>query len=138
MLTRGIDLLTLKNIGRFESFRLALTDGEIVEIRGDNDEGKSTIPASIETLIFGKIYEKTSTEKERVLLNALVPGVYRIERNDGEFGNCHVVQQTDALGQPIRMVIAVPAIWLSNAEQAQMPRLVQHLAQLTEPQTAAA
>jgi hypothetical protein len=42
-----------------------------------------------------------------------------------------VVQQTDELDQPLRLVVAVPAPWLSKAEQAQMPSQIRFLTQLT-------
>lgn len=58
--TRGISGITLENIGRFEFFNMALQDGEIVEIQGDNDEGKSTIPLCITAALFGTLDEKTS------------------------------------------------------------------------------
>lgn len=57
---RGIAGIRLHNIGRFEAFSLALQDGEIVEIHGDNDEGKSTIPECIVAALFGTTREKTS------------------------------------------------------------------------------
>jgi hypothetical protein len=70
-------------------------------------------------------------ETERVLLNALVPGAYMVERNDGKSAKWRVVQQTDDLGEAIRLVIAIPPTWLSKAEQAQMPSQTQFLKQLS-------
>ena len=58
--TRGIAGIRLHNIGRFEAFNLELRDGEIVELHGDNDEGKSTIPLCITAALFGTLEEKTS------------------------------------------------------------------------------
>jgi hypothetical protein len=66
-----------------------------------------------------------------VLLNALVPGAYMVERNDGKSAKWRVVQQTDDLGEAIRLVIAIPPTWLSKAEQAQMPSQTQFLKQLS-------
>jgi DNA repair exonuclease SbcCD ATPase subunit len=59
METRGIAGLRLQNIGKFETFGLELREGEIIEIQGDNDEGKSTIPLCIEAAIFGDLEDKT-------------------------------------------------------------------------------
>jgi hypothetical protein len=70
-------------------------------------------------------------ETERVLLNQLVPGAYMVERNDGKSAKWLVVQQTDDLGEAIRLVIAIPPTWLSKAEQAQMPSQTQFLKQLS-------
>lgn len=70
-------------------------------------------------------------ETERVLLNALAPGAYMVERNDGKSAKWRVVQQTDDLGEAIRLVIAIPPTWLSKAEQAQMPSQTQFLKQLS-------
>lgn len=56
---RGIAGIKLQNIGKFETFALELRDGEIVEIQGDNDEGKSTIPLVVEAAIFGDLDEKS-------------------------------------------------------------------------------
>lgn len=58
-MARAITGIRLENIGRFETFSLELRDGEIVEIQGDNDEGKSTIPKCVEAAIFGDLEEKT-------------------------------------------------------------------------------
>lgn len=78
-----------------------------------NEDGKA-VPAF-------EIFPDTCTENERVALNAVQPGAFHVERNDGKTALWRVVQQTDDLGQPIRLVIAVPATWLSKDEQAQMP-----------------
>ena len=88
-----------------------------------NEEGKST--AAFE------IHEDTSTEVERVFLNQLEPGVVTITRNDDMTATCRIVQHTDDLGQPIRLVIAVPQTWLAKDQQAQMPSLKNLLTQLT-------
>ena len=66
-----------------------------------------------------------------MLLNALTPGAYMVERNDGKSAKWRVVQQTDDLGEAIRLVIAIPPTWLSKAEQAQMPSQTQFLKQLS-------
>ncbi len=56
---RGIEYISLENIGKFSSLELRLQDGEIVEIQGDNDEGKTTVPAAIASLLTGVVTEKT-------------------------------------------------------------------------------
>lgn len=71
-----------------------------------------------------EVFEETSTEQERVVLNALKPGEYRIERNDGRAGLCRVVERKDDLGQTNRLVIAFPETWLSKDQQAALPALV--------------
>jgi hypothetical protein len=78
-----------------------------------------------------EVISKNCTERERVLFNALTPGAYPVERNDGKTAHWRVVQQTDELDQPLRLVVAVPAPWLSKAEQAQMPSQIRFLTQLT-------
>lgn len=88
-----------------------------------DEEGRATAAFEID--------EDTSTEPERVLLNTLTPGVVTVERNDGMTGACRVVQHTDDLGQPIRLVIAVPQTWLAKDQQHQMPALPKFLMQLT-------
>lgn len=72
-------------------------------------------------------------EDERVLLNQLRPGQFWLERNDGIKAICRVVEERDDLGQPIRVIVAVPQTWLSKSEQAQMPHLRNRLTQLTAP-----
>ena len=84
-----------------------------------------------------EIVGASCSEPERVALNALTPGAYRIERNDGKVAIWRVVQQMDDLGEPIRLVIAVPPGWLSKAEQAQMPSQRRFLEQLTSGSQAA-
>lgn len=68
-----------------------------------------------------EIFHDTCTEKERVALNQVRAGAFMVERNDGRSALWRVVEQMDDLGQPVRVVIAVPATWLSKDEQAQMP-----------------
>lgn len=87
-----------------------------------------------------EIYEGTCTEAERVELNKLVPGVYPgIERNDGTTATWRIVQHTDDNGIATRLIIAVPQMWLSQDQQAQMPGQPNFLRQLnTAKQTAAA
>lgn len=70
------------------------------------------------------IHDDTSTENERVLLNALAPGEMWIESNSGEKAICKVVEKRDSLGAITRLVIAVPQPWLSKEKQAAMPALV--------------
>lgn len=65
-ITRGIAGIRLTNIGKFEAYSLELRDGEIVELQGDNDEGKSTIPLSITAALFGVLEEKTSAKNDAV------------------------------------------------------------------------
>jgi hypothetical protein len=91
---------------------------------GVYDEKGQTIPAF-------EIHEDTSTERERVLLNSLRHGSVRVERNDGMQALCQVSEQRDDLGQPIRVVVAVPQTWLAKDQQAQMPGLVTLLTQLS-------
>jgi hypothetical protein len=92
------------------------------------DKGE-TIPAL-------PIFEDACTEAERIMLNALRPGIYQVERNDGRVANWRVIQQDDDLGAPIRLNIAVPAIWLSTEHQAQMPGQPSFLRQLLVDQPA--
>jgi hypothetical protein len=82
----------------------------------------------------------TLTEWERVHLNKLEPGSFWVERNDGTRAIALVVEQKDDLGQPIRMLLAVPQGWLAKDQFAQMPSLKSFLTQLLErePATAAA
>lgn len=88
-----------------------------------DQEGKATAAFEID--------QDTSTEVERVFLNQLRPGVVNITRNDDMTADCRIVQHTDDLGQPIRLVIAVPQTWLAKDQQAQMPGLKNLLTQLT-------
>ena len=79
-----------------------------------------------------EIYEDTCTEKERVALNEVRPGLYPgIERNDGTTATWRVVQQSDDNGVPVRLVIAVPQTWLSQSEYQHMPGQPNYLRQLT-------
>lgn len=78
-----------------------------------------------------EIYEDTCTEVERVELNKLVPGAYPgIERNDGVKALWRVVQSSDDNGEPTRLVIAVPQMWLSQEQFQQMPGQLNFLRQL--------
>ena len=77
------------------------------------------------------IIERNCKETDRVMLNQLTPGIYRVERNDGRVSNWRVVIHKDDLDQPIRLVIATPQTWLSKEEQAQMPGQPSFLKQLT-------
>jgi hypothetical protein len=78
-----------------------------------------------------EIFEDTCTEVERVELKKLVPGVYPgIERNDGVKALWRVVQSNDDNGQPTRLVIAVPQMWLSQEQFQQMPGQLNFLRQL--------
>lgn len=81
-----------------------------------DEDGKAT-PAF-------EIFQDTSTEAERQLLNRLEPGEIRVERNDGVSAICRVVEKRDDLGQPLRLVIAVPQTWLHKDQQQAMPALV--------------
>ncbi len=56
---RGIAGIRLENIGKFEAFELCLDDGQIIELQGDNDFGKSTVLQVVEAAIFGNLEEKT-------------------------------------------------------------------------------
>lgn len=94
-----------------------------------NEKGES-VPAF-------EIFGDACTEAERVAYNALVPGVYDVERNDGVTAKWRVVQETDDLGQPIRMVVAAPMTWLKRDAQAQMPTQKSFLRQLTAAAVAA-
>jgi len=86
-----------------------------------------------------EIFEDTCTENERVELNKVQPGVYPgIERNDGTTAVWRVVQHTDDNGQVKRLVIAVPQMWLSQAEYQQMPGQPNFLRQLNAAMTKAA
>ena len=60
-----------------------------------------------------------------------VPGWLVAPETLGLGGKWRVVQQTDDLGEAIRLVIAIPPTWLSKAEQAQMPSQTQFLKQLS-------
>jgi hypothetical protein len=86
-----------------------------------------------ETKAAFEILEAACSEKERVLLNQLTPGSFRVERNDGVSAQWKVVQQNDDLGEPIRLVIAMPARWLTKEQQAQVPGQPNFLRQLTQP-----
>lgn len=57
--SRGITGIKLRNIGKFETFALELREGDIVELQGDNNVGKSTIPLVIESAIFGTLENKS-------------------------------------------------------------------------------
>lgn len=83
-----------------------------------------------------EMFEDVCTERERVLLNTLQAGVFPVERNDGVTANWQVVEQRDAQGGLIRLVIAVPQVWLSKDQQAQMPGQFKFLQQLTAVQAA--
>jgi hypothetical protein len=86
-----------------------------------------------------EIFEDTCTEKERVELNKIEPGLYPgIERNDGTTATWRVVQQQDDNGQPTRLIIAVPQMWLSQAEYQQMPGQPNFLRQLNAARETAA
>ena len=80
-----------------------------------------------------EIFEDVCTPDERRMLNLLVPGMFRVERNDGVSANWKVVMQNDDLGQPIRLVIAMPARWLTKEHQAMNPGQPSFLRQLTQP-----
>jgi hypothetical protein len=84
------------------------------------------------------IFADTCTEWERVTYNALVPGEYWVERNDGVKALWRVVEQKDDLGVPIRLVVAVPQMWLKTDAQASMPSQKSFLRQLTEAAAVAA
>ncbi len=88
-----------------------------------NAEGKTT-PAF-------NIFPDVCKESERVMLNALTPGKYRLTRNDDVEAICRVVEELDDFGAPIRVVIAVPQKWLSKEEQSAMPSQTRLLTQLT-------
>lgn len=81
------------------------------------------------------IFEDSCRESERVMLNQLREGSFPVERNDGRVGNWRVIQESDELGEPIRLIIAIPSQWLSKEEQAQMPGQPNFLKQLTQGQT---
>ena len=85
-----------------------------------------------------EIFEDTCTEDERVLINELKPGVYRIERNDGITALWRVVQKSDDNGQPTRLIVAVPQQWLSPEQFQQMPGQLNFLKQLVAAQSAVA
>lgn len=91
-----------------------------------------------ETIPAFEIFQDVCTEWERVTYNALVPGEYLIARNDEKTAKWRVVEQKDDLGVPIRLVVAVPAIWLSKEQQAAMPTQKNFLRQLTEAAAVAA
>lgn len=91
---------------------------------GVYDEDGKVIPAF-------EIFEDTCTEKERVLLNQVKPGTYRVTRNDEEEADWMVAEKIDGLGQPIRLVIAVPFTWLHKDQFQQMPSQTRFLQQLT-------
>jgi len=91
-----------------------------------------------ETIPAFEIFQDTCTEAERVAYNALVPGKYLVERNDGKTAHWRVIEQLDDLGVPLRLVVAVPLTWLKKDEQAQMPTQKSFLRQLTEAATVAA
>ncbi len=71
-----------------------------------------------------EIYEDVCTEQERVLCNDLQPGSFDVERNDGQSAKWQIVEQKDAHGEITRLVIAVPQMWLSKDQQAQMPPML--------------
>jgi hypothetical protein len=79
-----------------------------------------------------EIFQDVCTEAERIAYNALVPGKYRVQRNDGAEANWHVVEEQDDLGETIRVIVAVPLPWLKKDAQAQMPSQKSFLKQLTE------
>lgn len=81
--------------------------------------------------------EGTLTENERVGLNALQSGTFRVERNDGEVGIVRVQERTDDLGEPIRLVIAVPFLWLQKEFFQQVPSLISLLKQMSAEAVAA-
>jgi energy-coupling factor transporter ATP-binding protein EcfA2 len=65
-MTRGIAGLSLHNIGKFETFALELKDGEIVELQGDNDTGKTTVLEALWAAISGELSGKTSANSAAV------------------------------------------------------------------------
>jgi hypothetical protein len=78
-----------------------------------------------------EIFEDTSTEIERRALNLVEPGVRPgMERNDGTRATWRVVQHSDDNGQPTRLIIAVPQLWLSQGEYHHMPGMPNLLKQL--------
>lgn len=98
---------------------------------GYYDEDGKIIPAF-------EYLEGTTTERERVAMNRLSQGTYTVTRNDEEVGLVRVHEQTDSLGQPVRLVIAPPFVWLQKETFAQMPSLVRMLDQMLTAQSAAA
>lgn len=68
---------------------------------------------------------KQCTETERVYMNALVPGIYPVTRNDGDVANWRVVEYRDDVGELMKIVIAAPQSWLAKNEYHQMPPMVQ-------------
>ena len=59
-----------------------------------------------------------------MLCNDLQPGSFDVERNDGVSAKWQIVEQKDAHGEITRLVIAVPQMWLSKDQQAQMPPML--------------
>jgi hypothetical protein len=80
-----------------------------------------------------EILEDVCTPDERRMLNLLTPGSFRVERNDGVSAQWKVVLQSDDLGTPIRLIIALPARWLTKEHQAMNPGQPSFLRQLTQP-----
>jgi hypothetical protein len=80
----------------------------------------------------------TLMELERVGLNRVAPGTYRVERNDNVIGVMQAVQHTDSLGQPTRMILAFPESWLATDQFHQLPSLKNVLSQVLEREPATA
>lgn len=98
---------------------------------GVYDEDGKVIPAF-------EYIEGTTTERERVGLNRLTSGSYRVERNDGVEGLVRVQEKLDDLGAPIRVTVAVPFTWLQQEAFQQMPSLVRMLDQMLAAEAVAA
>lgn len=98
---------------------------------GVYDEDGKVIPAF-------EYIEGTTTERERVGLNRLTNGTYRVERNDGVEGLIRVHEKLDDLGAPIRLTVAVPFTWLQKEAFQQMPSLKRMLDQMLAAETVAA
>lgn len=82
------------------------------------------------TIAAFEIFGDVCTEAERVSYNALVPGRYLVERNDGAKAMWQVVEEKDDLGATQRLIVGVPLAWLKKDAQAQMPSQKSFLAQL--------